>query len=49
MEQARVAFQRFTPGGIKTSHKQGDDQVTEADTTVDTLLRELLPRDGEGG
>lgn len=48
LEQARDAFQRFTPGEIEARHKQGDDPVTEADTTVDTLLRELLPRDGDG-
>jgi myo-inositol-1(or 4)-monophosphatase len=48
LERARVAFQRFTPGEIEARHKQGDDPVTEADTTVDTLLRELLPRDGDG-
>jgi myo-inositol-1(or 4)-monophosphatase len=48
LEQARAALQRFTPGEIAARHKVGDDPVTEADTTVDTLLRELLPRDGEG-
>ena len=48
LERARAAFQRFTPGEIESRTKQGDDPVTEADTTVDTLLRELLPRDGEG-
>ncbi|HEY3570472.1 MAG TPA: 3'(2'),5'-bisphosphate nucleotidase CysQ [Thermoanaerobaculia bacterium] len=48
LEQARIAFQRFTPGEIEARHKQGDDPVTEADTTVDTLLRELLPRNGDG-
>jgi myo-inositol-1(or 4)-monophosphatase len=48
LERARDAFQRFTPGEIEARHKQGDDPVTEADTTVDTLLRELLPRNGDG-
>ncbi len=48
LERARAAFQRFTPGEIESRYKQGDDPVTEADTTVDTLLRELLPRDGDG-
>jgi len=48
LERARAAFQRFTPGEIEARHKQGDDPVTEADTTVDTLLRELLPRNGDG-
>jgi myo-inositol-1(or 4)-monophosphatase len=45
---AQAAFQRFTPGEVASRYKAGDDPVTEADTTVDTLLRELLPRDGEG-
>lgn len=48
LERANAAFQRFTPGEIETRTKQGDDPVTEADTTVDTLLRELLPREDEG-
>ncbi len=48
LERARAAFQRFTPGEVAARYKQGDDPVTEADTTVDTLLRELLPRDGDG-
>jgi myo-inositol-1(or 4)-monophosphatase len=48
LERARAELQRFTPGEIEARHKQGDDPVTEADTTVDTLLRELLPRDGDG-
>lgn len=48
LERARAELQRFTPGDVEARHKQGDDPVTEADTTVDTLLRELLPRDGDG-
>jgi myo-inositol-1(or 4)-monophosphatase len=48
LERARVALQRFTPGEIEARSKSGDDPVTEADTTVDTLLRETLPQDGEG-
>ena len=48
LERARAAFQRFTPGEVASRHKQGDDPVTEADTTVDTLLREFLPRNGDG-
>jgi myo-inositol-1(or 4)-monophosphatase len=48
LERARAALQRFTPGEVEARHKVGDDPVTEADTTVDTLLRELLPQDGEG-
>jgi len=48
LERANVALQRFTPGEIDARRKSGDDPVTEADTTIDTLLRELLPQDGEG-
>ncbi len=48
LERARAAFQRFTPGEVAARHKQGDDPITEADTTVDTLLREFLPRNGDG-
>ena len=48
LERAKAALQRFTPGEVESRYKSGDDPVTEADTTVDTLLRELLPREGEG-
>jgi myo-inositol-1(or 4)-monophosphatase len=45
---AAAALARFTPGEVAARHKAGDDPVTEADTTVDGLLRRLLPRPGEG-
>jgi len=48
LERANAALRRFTPGEVASCRKAGDDPVTEADTTVDALLRELLPRDGEG-
>jgi myo-inositol-1(or 4)-monophosphatase len=48
LEEAKAVLQRFTPGDIEARRKLGDDPVTEADTTVDALLRRLLPRDGEG-
>jgi myo-inositol-1(or 4)-monophosphatase len=48
LERAAALLQRYTPGDIAARRKAGDDPVTEADTAVDTLLRELLPRDGEG-
>jgi myo-inositol-1(or 4)-monophosphatase len=48
LERARGAFQRFTPGEVAARFKQGDDPVTEADTAVDTLLREFLPGNGDG-
>ena len=48
LERAKAALQRFTPGEVESRYKSGDDPVTEADTTIDTLLRELLPQEGEG-
>jgi myo-inositol-1(or 4)-monophosphatase len=48
LDQAAAVLRRYTPGDIAARRKIGDDPVTEADTTVDMLLRELLPRDGEG-
>ncbi len=48
LEEAAAALARFTPGEVAARRKSGDDPVTEADTTVDALLRRLLPRPGEG-
>jgi myo-inositol-1(or 4)-monophosphatase len=48
LARANAALRRFTPGEVEARRKAGGDPVTEADTTVDALLRELLPRDGEG-
>jgi myo-inositol-1(or 4)-monophosphatase len=51
LEAARIVFSRYTPGEVEARRKAGDDPtdpVTAADTEVDTLLRRLLPRDGEG-
>lgn len=51
LEAARAVFARYTPGEVESRRKAGDDPtdpVTAADTEVDTLLRRLLPRDGEG-
>lgn len=48
LEAARAVFARYTPGEVEARRKSGDDPVTAADTEVDTLLRRLLPRDGEG-
>jgi len=36
------------PGETAARRKAGGDPVTEADLAVDRVLRELLPRDGEG-
>ena len=47
VEGTRV-LNMFTPGKIAAVIKRGDDPVTEADHAVDALLREILPRPGEG-
>jgi myo-inositol-1(or 4)-monophosphatase len=48
LERAQAALQRFTPGEVASRHKQGDDPVTEADTTIDSLLKQFLPQDDDG-
>ena len=48
LAKARELLARFTPGAVDARRKSGGDPVTEADTAVDTLLKEMLPRDGEG-
>jgi len=45
---AREVFTRFTPGAIEAEFKVGHDPVTEADRSVDAVLRQHLLRDGEG-
>jgi len=41
-------FARFTAGEIEAAYKTRHNPVTEADRTVDALLRRHLLRDGEG-
>jgi myo-inositol-1(or 4)-monophosphatase len=48
LAKARELLARFTPGAVDAQKKSGGDPVTEADTAVDALLKEMLPRDGEG-
>ncbi len=48
LESARLIFARFTSGTIEAEYKAGHDPVTEADTTVDAVLRQELLREGEG-
>ncbi|MFZ0815682.1 MAG: 3'(2'),5'-bisphosphate nucleotidase CysQ [Candidatus Sulfotelmatobacter sp.] len=45
---SRAVFARFTPGAIETEYKIGHDPVTEADRSLDAVLREELLREGEG-
>lgn len=48
IEAAREIFSRFTPGEIEAEYKAGYDPVTEADRALDTVLRKILLREGEG-
>src|SRR5207237_7604625 len=48
LEAARTVFSRFTCGTIEAEYKAGQDPVTEADRSVDAVLRKELLRDGEG-
>jgi myo-inositol-1(or 4)-monophosphatase len=48
LKEARELVARFTPGEVESRRKAGGDPVTEADTLIDTLLKETLPREGEG-
>lgn len=45
---ARSVLGRFTAGAIETEYKIGHDPVTEADRSVDAVLRKELLREGEG-
>jgi myo-inositol-1(or 4)-monophosphatase len=48
LQAASEVFSRFTPGAIEYEYKIGHDPITEADRTVDDLLRSSLLRPGEG-
>jgi myo-inositol-1(or 4)-monophosphatase len=48
LEAARTVLNRFTPGEIEAEYKAGHDPVTEADKSVDAVLRKNLLREGEG-
>jgi len=48
LEAARTILAGFTPGAIETEYKVGHDPVTEADRSVDAVLRQELLRQGEG-
>jgi myo-inositol-1(or 4)-monophosphatase len=48
LQAAREVFARFTPGAIETEYKVGHDPVTQADRSLDVVLRKALLREGEG-
>jgi myo-inositol-1(or 4)-monophosphatase len=48
LDRASVVLRRYVEEGWTVDRKGGGDPVTEADREVDSLLKEMLPRDGEG-
>ncbi len=48
LDEATKVLGMFTPGRIAAVQKRGGDPVTEADQTIDAMLREMLPRHDEG-
>lgn len=48
LDTAGPLLREFTKRDLEVERKEGGDPVTEADTRVDTVLREQLWRDGEG-
>jgi myo-inositol-1(or 4)-monophosphatase len=49
LDAAREILRQYTPGDVAWVQKSDrGDELTEADEAVDTALRTLLPRDGEG-
>src|SRR5947208_15679489 len=48
LEAARAVLSRFTAGAVAAEYKIGRDPVTEADRSIDAVLRKELLRDGEG-
>ncbi len=48
LQASHEVFARFTPGAIETEYKIGHDPVTEADRSLDAVLRKELLREGEG-
>jgi myo-inositol-1(or 4)-monophosphatase len=48
LREAEKTLEPFTPGAIEVDRKAGGDPVTEADRLVDTVLKRILPVEGEG-
>ena len=48
LRRAEEVLEPFTPGAIEVDRKAGGDPVTEADRRVDSVLKEILPEEGEG-
>ncbi len=48
LESAALALSEFTPGEVEAELKAGGDPLTMADLTVNRVLHEYLPEEGEG-
>ncbi|MCP3978822.1 MAG: 3'(2'),5'-bisphosphate nucleotidase CysQ [bacterium] len=48
LDRAREVLAKFTPGQVEHRLKDRGDPVTEADTAINDVLLESLPREGEG-
>ncbi len=48
LEATKAVFSRYTPGEVEAEYKAGHDPVTEADRTLDAVIRQNLLRAGEG-
>jgi myo-inositol-1(or 4)-monophosphatase len=48
IDATKPVFARFTPGEIEAEYKVGHDPVTEADRSLDAVLRTNLLQPGEG-
>jgi myo-inositol-1(or 4)-monophosphatase len=48
LDDAVTVLEQFTSGAIGYTFKEGDDPLTQADLAVDTILRNVLPAEGEG-
>ena len=48
LDRAEAVLEAFTPGAVEAQMKSGDDPLTAADLAVDKVLRETLPRVGDG-
>jgi myo-inositol-1(or 4)-monophosphatase len=48
IDAALRVFESYPPDQVEVSYKSGDDPITRADTEVDSVLKNLLSRPGEG-
>lgn len=48
LDQVVIAISGFIPGAVNADFKSAGDPVTDADRVANSVLREILVRDGEG-